>query len=72
MSKDGNQVSLVDFAFQVLPSLQQPSGLYCFDRTFDSPEIRGESVRYSLMVLLGLSRAQSSGHPDLAPEIERP
>jgi hypothetical protein len=70
MSKDRDQVSLVDFAFQVLPTLKQPSGLYCFDRSFDSPECRGESVRYSLMVLLGLSRAQSSGHPDLASEIE--
>jgi hypothetical protein len=70
MSKEGDQFSLVDFAFQVLASLQQPSGLYCFDRQFDSPDIRGESVRYSLIVLLGLSRAQSSGRADLATEIE--
>jgi hypothetical protein len=70
MSKDGDQLSLVDFAFQALTSLQQPSGLYCFDRTFDSPECRGESVRYSLIVLLGLGRALSSGRADLAAEIE--
>jgi hypothetical protein len=70
MSKERDQRNLVDFAFAVLASLRQPSGLYCFDRSFDSPKCRGESVRYSLMVLLGLGRALSSGRTDLATEIE--
>jgi hypothetical protein len=70
MSKERDQRNLVDFAFQVLATLRQPSGLYCFDRSFDSPQCRGESVRYSLMVLLGLDRARSSGRTDLEAEIE--
>jgi hypothetical protein len=55
---------LVAFAEAVLPTLRVESGLFCFDRSFDSTELRGESVRYSLMVLLGaLRRAAHRGVP---------
>lgn len=61
-------VELCSFAIDALPSLQHRSGLYCFDRSFQSAELRGESVRYSLMVWLGLHSAQTAGmaiHDDL-------
>ena len=59
---------LCSFAIEALPTLRHPSGLYCFDRTFQRTELRGESVRYSLMVWLGLSSAAAAGmeiHDDL-------
>ncbi len=37
------------------------SGLYCFDRPFGDPQPHGDSVRYSLIVLLGLQRARAAG-----------
>ena len=37
------------------------SGLYCYDLHLQDRVRRGESVRYSLMVLLGLQRAQRAG-----------
>jgi len=58
---------LVTFALDVLPSLRLASGLYCFDREFGKDVARGESVRYSLMVALGLSRAHAAGW---LPEVE--
>ena len=53
---------LISFALEVLPSTRGASGLYCFDRAFGRGELQGESVRYSLMVLLGLLRAESAGY----------
>jgi hypothetical protein len=54
--------AVLAFAESVLPTLRLDNGLYCFDRSFESTALRGESVRYSLMVLLGaLRRAASSG-----------
>ena len=52
-----------NFADEVLPSLQLDDGLFCFDRTWADPTLRGSSVRYSIMVLLGLSRRASHGKP---------
>jgi hypothetical protein len=49
------------FAETVLPTLRLDNGLYCFDRAFGSTELRGESVRYSIMVLLGALRRVASG-----------
>lgn len=59
---------MVPFALQHLPATRHPSGIYCFDVDFAARHLlRGESVRYSLMVLLGLQRADAAGHdvPDL-------
>lgn len=79
----GDRQSLCEFALAALPSLRTRSGLYCYDRAWGHNGVRGESVRYSLMVWLGLERAASAGfdpgddldalyarcehHPDLAP-----
>lgn len=53
--------ALLDFADRVLPTLRLRNGLYCFDRQYGEPELRGESVRYSIMVLLGMTRRAESG-----------
>ncbi len=58
---EGDLDGLCAFALDVLPTLRLPNGLYCFDRAIERPELRGESVRYSLMVWLGLHTAQSAG-----------
>ena len=60
---------LVSFSIKNLPTMRLPSGLYCHDMPFRTRELRGESVRYSLMVLLGLQRAAAAGHAGL-PEID--
>jgi len=52
---------LVSFALEQLEGLRLPSGLYCFDRAEREPALRGESVRYSLMALLGYQRARDAG-----------
>jgi hypothetical protein len=52
---------LVAFAIENLPTMRLPSGLYCYDMPFEDRVPRGESVRYSLMVLLGLQRAERAG-----------
>jgi hypothetical protein len=52
---------LLEFANNVLPTLRRTDGLFCFDRTFESPQLRGQSVRYSILVLLGLLKRRSEG-----------
>ena len=52
---------LVSFALDHLEGLRLPSGLYCFDRAERAAAGRGESVRYSLMALLGYQRARDAG-----------
>lgn len=52
---------LVSFSTENLPTMKLPSGLYCYDMPFSTRERRGESVRYSLIVLLGLQRAAGGG-----------
>lgn len=59
--KHGDIAGLLGFAEDALDQLRLPNGLYCFDRTFESPVLRGESVRYSIIVLLGLLRRKASG-----------
>lgn len=44
-----------------------PSGLFCFDVDTTTGAARGESVRYSLITLLGLLRRQQSGEPNGVP-----
>ena len=52
---------LLRYADEVIGTLRHPNGLFCFDRSIDSPELRGQSVRYSIIVLLGLLRGIGSG-----------
>jgi hypothetical protein len=52
---------LLDFAEDAIDQLRLPSGLFCYDRTIMSPTLRGKSVRYSIIVLLGLLRRKASG-----------
>jgi len=60
----------VDFALEQLPRMRRPNGLYSYDWAYGGNGPRGESVRYSLMVLLGLQRAASAGRTDLPDEPE--
>ena len=53
-------VALLDFANEALPTLRRPDGWFCFDRPIDG-ELRGESARYSMMVLLGMLRRKAAG-----------
>ncbi len=58
------------FALEHLPRMRLPSGLYCFDWAYGETVLRGESVRYSLMVLLGLQRAAAAGIDTLPDDPE--
>ena len=55
------EAGLLDFADAALPGLRLPNGLFCFDRAWDKAALRGESVRYSTMVLLGTLRRAGTG-----------
>lgn len=64
---------LVGIADRGLPTMMLPSGLSCFDLDTVTGAPRGESVRYSLIVLLGLARrAQAGGQVSvpIAPLVE--
>ncbi|MGE3796042.1 MAG: hypothetical protein AB7I38_19245 [Dehalococcoidia bacterium] len=52
---------LLAFADAALPGLRLPNGIFCFDRPWSEPTLRGESVRYSMMVLLGVLRRAATG-----------
>jgi len=52
--------ALSEFACETLKTLLLPSGLFCYDRPFGGP-LRGESVRYSILVLLGLLKQAAHG-----------
>ena len=52
---------LVSFSIEHLPSMRLSSGLYCYDMPLQTRQCRGESVRYSLMALLGMQRAARAG-----------
>jgi hypothetical protein len=53
--------ALADRALGTLPRLRQPSGLFCWEVADGDPAPRGASVRYTLIVLLGLLRARARG-----------
>ena len=60
---------LLGFVDDVLPTLRRDDGLFCFDRAFEAPDLRGESVRYSILVLLGLlKQARQGGSPSIDTE----
>ena len=52
---------LLRFSVEVLETLRGDDGIYCFDRTWEDPRLRGRSLRYSIMVLLGLTRFEQAG-----------
>jgi hypothetical protein len=49
------------FALEALPSMQLDDGTFCFEAIRGKPRPRGRSLRYSLIVLIGLLRAQEHG-----------
>jgi hypothetical protein len=54
--------SLVDFAIDSLPAMRLADGAFCFERRLGDPRPVGRSVRYTLMVELGLLRARAAGY----------
>jgi hypothetical protein len=59
----GNKVTpLIDLALSALPLMRLSDGAFCFERRVGEGEPIGRSLRYTLMVELGLLRAQMSGY----------
>ena len=54
--------SLIDFAIESLPAMRLDDGVFCFERRVGEAAPRGRSPRYTLMVELGLMRAQAAGY----------
>ena len=54
--------SLIDFALESLPAMCLEDGAFCFERRVGKAAPIGRSARYTLMVELGLLRAQSAGY----------
>jgi hypothetical protein len=52
---------LVAFALERLPAMQLADGSFCHEVVRGDPAPRGRSLRYTLIVLLGLLRAESAG-----------
>ncbi len=53
---------LIILSEEMLRSMQLPSLLFCFDRIKGQPHPRGSSLRYTLITLLGLLRAEKNGY----------
>jgi hypothetical protein len=53
---------LVELALRGLEAMQLPSGLFCREVVAGEAEARGTSVRYTLMVDLGLAKAEAHGY----------
>lgn len=53
---------LIEFSLDALPAMQLPDGVFCFERRAGDPRAHGRSLRYTLMVELGLLRAQAAGY----------
>jgi len=56
------QSELVEFALEKLPAMRQGDGVFCHAVTAPGLEPEGRSLRYTLISLLGLLRAQEVGH----------
>lgn len=52
---------LIGFVGDTLPTLRRTDGLFCFDRRLQAPELCGQSVRYSILVLIGLLKQAAHG-----------
>ena len=55
-------IGLVDFALDSLPAMRLEDGAFCFERRVGRAAPVGRSGRYTLMVELGLLRAQAAGY----------
>ncbi|HEX2160772.1 MAG TPA: hypothetical protein VHF88_03030 [Thermoleophilaceae bacterium] len=64
---DSRAAELLEPAMAALPAMVVPSGLVCYEVAEGDSAPRGESVRYALIVLLGLLRARHAG---AAPSID--
>ena len=53
---------LIDFALESLPAMRLDDGGFCYERCAGRAEPVGRSARYTLMVELGLLRAQASDY----------
>jgi hypothetical protein len=53
---------LIAFALGSLPAMRLPDGVFCFERRAGEEAPRGRSLRYTLMVELGLLRARAHGY----------
>ena len=53
--------ALIDFALESLPAMRLEDGGFCFERRVGEAAPLGRSARYTLMVELGLLRAQAAG-----------
>jgi hypothetical protein len=49
------------FALQALPSMQLGDGTFCYEIVKDDAKPRGRSLRYTLIVSIGLLRAEAAG-----------
>jgi hypothetical protein len=53
---------LVELALRGLVPMQLPTGVFCHEVVAGTPEPRGASLRYTVMVDLGLAKAQEHGY----------
>jgi hypothetical protein len=53
---------LIGFALASLPAMRRKDGIFCFERRAGEAAPIGRSLRYTLMVALGLARAQQNGY----------
>ena len=53
---------LIHFALEALPAMRRDDGAFCFERRVGERAPLGRSPRYTLMVELGLLRAQAAGY----------
>ncbi len=63
MRDRGRAGELFDFAVERLPSMRLEDGAFCFEVAAPELAPRGRSLRYTLIVLLGLLRAERAGVP---------
>jgi hypothetical protein len=71
-ARDERATRLLELPMVALPKMLTPSGLVCWEIEEGDPEPRGESVRYALIVLLGMLRAEAAGVTvPLAPDALR-
>jgi hypothetical protein len=60
-SVDDRGAELVRFALATLPAMRLPDGAFCYEVAAPELDPRGRSLRYTLIVLLGLLRAEAAG-----------
>jgi hypothetical protein len=53
---------LVEFSLESLRDMQYDDGVFCYEKRQGDPALHGRSLRYTLMVLLGLQRAERAGY----------